>query len=264
MNLLMYHLKHVPKILGSFRRSYAIEKFSIEWTRPEKISCILPEKSGDLGLDYKIHPEEPCKLYENVPELQNANELVKKFFSLEFNPSKQTAKLMKERAISLVKRHESDRGSHECHIAEMTTEIHRMQDHMQRHPRNIKCKVLLKEKIDKRKKYLKRLRTWDYKRFEWILEKLNLIYKPPPEKFYFVSRKDSVRKLAAMHCNKVKQEKLDAYKTELKAQQKDFFKQKANKIAFIREEEIACGLEPSISLEDIENANRLTKQYGEF
>ena len=66
-------------------------------------------------------------------------------------------------------------------VAEMTSEIHRLQKHMQEHPRNLKCKVVLKEKIDRRKMYLKKLRTWDYKRFEWILEKLNLIYKPPPE-----------------------------------------------------------------------------------
>ena len=70
----------------------------------------------------------------------------------------------------------------------MTAEIHRLQEHMQNHPRNMRSKVVLKEKIDKRKKYLKRLRTWDYKRFEWILEKLNLIYKPSPEyvKLYFL------------------------------------------------------------------------------
>ena len=70
MNLLTHHFKNVPKMFSTFRRGYAKEKFSIEWTRPEKVSCILPEKSGDLGLDYKIHPKEPCKLYKNIPELQ--------------------------------------------------------------------------------------------------------------------------------------------------------------------------------------------------
>ena len=63
-----------------------------------------------------------------------------------------------------------------------------------------------------------------------------------------------------MYCDKVKQEKLNAYKSELKAQQKEFFREKAKKLAFIREEEIACGLEPTVNIEDIENANKLSEQ----
>lgn len=63
----------------------------------------------------------------------------------------------------------------------MTADIHYLQEYMKNNPRNKKAKVALKEKIDKRKKYLSKLRVWDYKRFEWILEKLNLVYKPRPE-----------------------------------------------------------------------------------
>ena len=70
MNLLTGHFRHISKILTGIRRSYAKEKFSIEWTRPEKISCILPEKSGDLGLDYKIDPKGPCQSYKNITELK--------------------------------------------------------------------------------------------------------------------------------------------------------------------------------------------------
>lgn len=262
MNLLSQHLRHIPKFLHGFGRNYARaakDKFSIEWVRPEKISCIVPEKSGDLGLDFKIHPKDPCKPYENIQELKDADELVQKLFSLEFNSLKQRAELAKDRALLTVKRHESDVGSHECHLAMMTTEIHHMQDIIKTHPRNKKLKVQLKEKIEKRKKYLKRLRMWDYKRFEWVLEKLNLIYKPPPETYITVTRKESIRKLAAMHCKKIKQERLDSYKAELKAKQKNFYLEKAKKLAFIREEEIACGLTPTVNEEDIENARKTSE-----
>lgn len=37
------------------------------------------------------------------------------------------------------------------------------------------------ELIDRRKQLLKFLRQYDYKKFEWILEKLNIEYKGHPE-----------------------------------------------------------------------------------
>lgn len=65
-------------------------------------------------------------------------------------------------------------------VATMTTLILQMQERMEECDKNIRLKVALKELIDKRKKYLGHLRKWDYRRFEWVLERLNLIYKPHP------------------------------------------------------------------------------------
>lgn len=65
-------------------------------------------------------------------------------------------------------------------VAAMTSQIQDFQKYMQDHPRNKHAKIYLKELIDKRKKYLRLLRNWDYRRFEWILERLNLVYKPLP------------------------------------------------------------------------------------
>lgn len=41
--------------------------------------------------------------------------------------------------------------------------------------------IVVQELIDKRKKLLKFLRQYDYKKFEWLLEKLNIEYKGHPE-----------------------------------------------------------------------------------
>jgi small subunit ribosomal protein S15 len=71
----------------------------------------------------------------------------------------------------------------------MTVKIRRLQGHMELCPKDKKSKVVLKELIEQRKKFLKYLRRWDYKKFEWLLEKLNIIYRPPPELvyiFYFI------------------------------------------------------------------------------
>lgn len=227
----------------------------MEWVRPEKPSCISTEKSGDLGLEYNINPKDPCPIYRELPEIENCSEDVKKILSLEFHPKKETTRLKASLAEELVENHEND-PSYDVSIARLTADIHYLQEYMKNNPRNKKAKVALKEKIDKRKKYLSKLRVWDYKRFEWILEKLNLVYKPRPEKHLFVTRKGSIRMLLRMHCDEIKQEKKDAYRAELESQQKDFFEKKAKQLAFIRKEEIFCGLEPTVTDEDIENAKK--------
>lgn len=65
-------------------------------------------------------------------------------------------------------------------VAQMTADIRNLQQVMEEFPKDKCCKVRLKELIDLRKKWLKYLRCWDYKRFEWLLEKLDLVYKPAP------------------------------------------------------------------------------------
>lgn len=68
----------------------------------------------------------------------------------------------------------------------MTAEIQYLQKYIENHPRNKKIKIFLKELIDKRNKHLKLMRKWDYKRFEWLLERLNLTYIAQPEYVFFL------------------------------------------------------------------------------
>jgi len=65
-------------------------------------------------------------------------------------------------------------------VASMTANIRNLQEHYKLSPRDKNSRVALKEIIDKRKKKLKQLRTWDYKKFEWLLENLELKYHPHP------------------------------------------------------------------------------------
>lgn len=76
-----------------------------------------------------------------------------------------------------------------------------------------------------------------------------------------ITHRESLTRLTEKHCNQLVQQKLDAYKAELKAQQKDFYAEKAEKLAFIREEEIACGLSPTVSEEDIALAKQKVTEY---
>lgn len=138
----------------------------------------------------------------------------------------------------------------------MTATIRTMQETQSRFPKNSRLKVTLKELIDKRKKYLRILRIWDYKKFEWLIEQLDLIYRPYPEKFHWITRKDSLRKLTQIQCDNTRQERLDKYRQELQSKQLGFLENKIKNLEFIRNEQIECKVPVTVSLEAINDAKK--------
>lgn len=131
---------------------------------------------------------------------------------------------------------------------------------MQKHPRNVRAKVHLKELIDKRKRFLRYLRGWDYKRFEWALEKLDLVYKPYPSQYHWITRKDSLRKLTDSHCDNIREERLLAYRKELEDQQIAFLERKLENLELIRREQQELKIPVTVSEEAIKAAKQqLTK-----
>ncbi|XP_053995500.1 28S ribosomal protein S15, mitochondrial [Hylaeus anthracinus] len=256
-------INNIHKLGGYVTRDIAtVEDFKIKWTRAPVIREIDPRQSGDLGLDIHVDQNDIRLYYENSKEWEGANDLVRKMFSIKFQRAKEVRNLKRERAMALVKRHVCDRGSTESRIAAMTSEILYFQQFMKEYPRNVIMKVYLKELIDKRRKFLNDLRKWDYKRFEWVLERMNLVFKATPVKEGPVSRKDSLRILTQQHCDNIVQSKLNAYKKELKAQQKNFYREKAEKLAFILKEEKRWGLKPSVTEEDIEAARKKAEELS--
>ncbi|KAL5285674.1 MRPS15 family protein [Megaselia abdita] len=237
-------------------RNYAFKSdLKIKWVRPEKIPCFYPEKSGDLSKLTPISGTETSLDFKDSRELNTADEDVKALFSLNYQPRFKTSDSYRDQMIRTVQRHELDLGSMEVKLAKMTATIRRFQEHMENYPRDKKIKVELKELIDKRKKFLKYLRRWDYKRFEWVLEKLNLCYKPPPPKYHWITRKESLVKLTDIHCDDLKTSKLENYKESLKNQQIEFLERKVRNLQFIRKEQIACNVPVTVSEEDISREN---------
>ena len=70
----------------------------------------------------------------------------------------------------------------------------------------------LVRRITSRRKSLGRLREADYKKYEWLLEKLNLLYKPQPHdappgqlrERELVARKASIERLTDMWCDELR------------------------------------------------------------
>lgn len=138
----------------------------------------------------------------------------------------------------------------------MTARIRHLQEYMEKHPRNVRAKVHLKELIDKRKRFLRYLRGWDYKRFEWALEKLDLVYKPYPSQFHWITRKDSLRKLTDSHCEKIREERLSAYRSELEAQQIALLERKIKNLELIRREQQELKIPVTVPEEAVKSAKQ--------
>lgn len=139
-------------------------------------------------------------------------------------------------------------------VAKMTAKIRSLQDVMEKYPRNKVLKVILKEKIERRKKFLMYVRRWDYRRYEWLLEKLDLVIKENPEEYIRVERKASLRKLTTIQCDEIRQQRLDAYRKKLESQQLDFLERKYKNLEFVRNEQIACKVKVTVSEEAVKGA----------
>lgn len=254
INFKLPRLLQTNNFVVSVTRKYAFKSdLKIKWVRPEKIPFYNPAKTGDLETIPEIDKNQPQLRFRNCKELENASDTVKKLCSLEFAPRNQLTKTYFRETVEKVKRHNMDVASIEVKIAKWTGYIRSLQEVMERYPRNKRFKVNLKELIDKRKKHIKYLRRWDYKRFEWLLENLNIVYKPLPDVIHRVTRKESLRKLTNKYCEELREERLAAYKAQLQAEQPAFLEEKIRNLQFIRDEEQACGAEVTITQEEIDN-----------
>ncbi|CAH1118449.1 unnamed protein product [Phaedon cochleariae] len=264
MNNYRFILKEIEKLTlnKTFVRNYAFKSdLKIKWVRPEVIPSYKPGKSGDLGGVPPIEKQQFMLDFKNSKELQTANENVKKLFTLEFAPKKFTNRIYFSSLIEQVKRHDYDVGSIEVKMAKWTGVIRAFQDIMERFPTNRRLKVKLKELIDKRKKHLKYLRRWDYKKFEWLLATLNLEYKPHPPKYHSITRKESLQKLTDKYCEDIVQSRLKQYHSQLEIEQIAFLEEKIRTLAFIRDEEKHCGVQHTVTEEEIDE---IRKQLDEL
>lgn len=138
----------------------------------------------------------------------------------------------------------------------MTARIRYLQHVVNTQKRNgaiIKC---LKELIEKRGKTLKWLRRWDYKRYEWILEKLDIEYKPRPQEFIMIARKEGLRQLTRMHCEDIRSTRLAEYRNQLEAEQLPFLSDKLKNLEFVRNEQIELGVQVTITQDQIDDVRQ--------
>lgn len=85
--------------------------------------------------------------------------------------------MTKERKLEIInefKTHESDTGSPEVQIAILTEEINNLNEHLKTHKHDFHSKRGLFQKIGRRRRLLKHLKSEDLRRYSNLLEKLGL------------------------------------------------------------------------------------------
>lgn len=233
----------------------------VEWKRPERLYFHDPVRTGDgvdhLVLDMTKHPI----VVEKSKEFDKCNDLVKKLFTFQFLGRRYAVKRAITEAMESVQNHKYDRDSLEVLIANKTIRIRGLMEHIKGNLTDRPSRTVLNNLIQRRRRHIRLLRKYDYRRYEWLLEKLDLIYTPVPEETLFVERKDSIRKLTDKYCEEYKAQKLDEYRKSLEAKRGDFLRDKVESLRWMRQEEIECGVEPTISLTDIQEAEEKLEKH---
>lgn len=99
-----------------------------------------------------------------------------------------------------------------------------------------KNKSILLEAVNRRSRYLRRLREWDYNKFCWVLEKLNLDYVPHQLQRR-TTRKELFQILTMKDAMEIRKAKFEKYYAQLKGKQEEFLLRKAKELADIDTEE---------------------------
>lgn len=257
-------------IIGKQRRSAYFPKegvsdkthpILVKWKRPRTVQTCNPEISGDVGgLDSlglsSLDLTQPPVALDHSKALEAASPEVKRVLSLDFARRRDVLAKLSSEIVKSIQRHPRDFTSTEVKIAMQTVKIRNMQHALiEQWPyKNQPQKHFLTHLVSSRRKNLERLRQSDYKKYEWLLEKLNLLYKPMPydrpegvkQEKENIERKKSVEKLTDLWCEELQNHRMKAYEKQLEKQQPDFLRKKAEKLKEIMEKETKLGLTPTV------------------
>ncbi|XP_077977306.1 small ribosomal subunit protein uS15m-like [Glandiceps talaboti] len=169
----MLPMKHI-------HRTYATRR----GMQPRKPDKVIDGAFKDFDLDPTMF-----KLgFEDIEELKDADEKVKKIFSLEY-ASRQEVQFKKGTMLVDKVREDEFKPSHEAKIAILTVKIRNLAEHMKENKKDKVNKRRLYIMIDRRNQLLGYLRRNNYDRFKWLLEELGIQYSVPPIQIIRVTKR---------------------------------------------------------------------------
>jgi len=249
----------------------------IEWRRPNHVYRRIqhPEGSGDgSGIPFAdIDMLRPRPEYAGGAALEDAPPEVKRVLSLEFGRNKEVIEAYEGDLVRQVQRHKGDFSSLEVAITTLTIQIRNNQhqytllnphgDTTRGQQRlNRKLGHILKSMVDHRRVLLRYLRERDYKRFEWLLEKLDLYYRPRPFFWERVERKKHLGRLVDLYCDEIKQHKLDEMRAKLDEESVTYLQEKAETLKWMLKEERELGLDTTVNESDIEECLKKAEEMA--
>ena len=213
----------------------------IAWNEPEVIArdARHEDGSGDLG-DMKelvggsVDLSRPRIELEDSTILAEAPPEVKQILSLEFANAYNTTAFVKKELTKKIQDHRLDLDSLAVGIASLTVSIRNDQEQLNEELQRVgkvnrKRQLSLRGRINARRVLLRYLRQRDYKKFEWLLESLNIVYKPRPFQHEEIQRRVHQARLTALWCDELRTHKMSEYKSKLEEEQPNFLREKAEK-----------------------------------
>jgi len=207
--------------------------------------------SGDLTTSVgHIDYTSPRLGFEDVSELQSADDKVKKIFSLEFTSKGEVMQKAMADLIRKVQDHPLDVQTIEVNIARETVGIRNKIKHCLQFRKDKIAKMRLIELIHKRKRLLKQLRRRDAEKFSWLTSelKLQLLPDPTPERMT-LSRREKREKAAREATEALKQKKMEELRQRLAVEKAAFEKFKEAELADIEKSLKELGIGEMKSLE---------------
>jgi len=234
----------------------------IQWVPPIEMLKWEPQRTCDLRSLPKIDLNWiKLEFRPFADQIENLPEHERKLFTVALGTRRDGVNIIMENTLSKIRRHKYDRTSLEYTIAVYTIKIRNYQYLMGLEPRTTRAassqKRFLNLIIDKRKKYLSQLRVQDYKRFEWVIQILGVLYKPRPHILPRIKRKECFSTLTDMYCEDIIKKKMELYKTELEGQKIPFLEEKLDTLKKIKADEDSMRIPCSVEDEIIQTEKRL-------
>lgn len=199
------------------------------------------DHSGDLEKVKQPIKDEILFGYADLDVWENEPEELKKIFTLEYADGRQR---LAHEIHKLEEQFSEVCGPFwtlEKIIAKDTVHVRHLIKHCEERPRDTKAKVILEEKIAKRRKRLKQLRKLDYERFMWLLRTLKIQYTTSPAYPKKISRAGRIKQAS--------REEAFAYKQKKMQELEEKIKQEYDKFKVFKEKEL-------------EEINQIVQEYG--
>merc|ERR1719369_263054 len=228
------------------------------WKTPEYMFRGNPGEDGSGDLEIYPEPDLKRPMLEFVGHkaYENASPEVKRVLSLEMGRRSDIKKIVNEEYRMMVADHKHDHTSNVVSIALLTLKIRNLQKDLGLlTKRGWRCpgkKHMLVQFINRRRAQLGYLRKQDYPKFEWLLEKLNIVYKPRPFTYERIIRRRHTERLVNLLCDETRTFKLQSLKDALEEDQPIFLRKKKETLEKIMKEEKEFGLPETVTQKEID------------
>lgn len=205
--------------------SWPTDYLPFEWSYPAPPDVIA--KCGDCDTG-PTDPTMPLTGFELSDELKTASLEVKKVFSLQLASLRQIHEAKKHRFVKLCQRHPYDFDSFEYKVAHKTFLVRKLKELYNMQPKRRDLKDALAKAIEGRNKALKYLYRYDRERFHSVACTLQVSYTPAQLHHIRlpVTKKGDLRRLTTEYCDRMKQDKMNAFHKKLEAEQVAFLEEK--------------------------------------